>query len=348
MQEHELDLIREEFKTAKDLQLFILKYFSIQHAEVQYLVAQAQWRQTQQESEPVKFDRSIQNFIYKYKKHTQAVIRIMVLNAMYVQLKKNQNHWMHIQLNDAHNEMIEYARTLDQQDDTVCRAIIYAYWFKADSLKHKDQFKAQHFLQKIKTFEQHLQLDDESRQYIFQAEITLILMRIEKYQAQFSAEVFYRILNQFNVNQDASIHIQLKNLVGVYIYQKIDLARPIKNYSEIEYFLDYLDQHTALNTMLLQLDEPEVEQLVLIRIAFLFWLLGKSQQSMAYIMAYFHYLPSAIDLICLVKQRYYFTSPEAQQDFIELIQQGFEKYKNLNKYRQLFKSHKEREENDLE
>ncbi|MFU8924816.1 hypothetical protein [Acinetobacter puyangensis] len=344
MQEHELDLIREEFKTAKDLQLFILKYFSVQHAEVQYLVAQAQWRQTQQENDPIKFNRSIQNFIYKYKKHTQAVIRIMVLNAMYVQLKKNQNHWMHGQLNDAHNEMIEYAQTLDQQDHTVCRAIIYAYWFKANNLKHKDQFKAQHFFQKIKSFKQHPQLDDEGRQYILQADILLMFMLFEKQQIQFPAEHFYRILNQFDRHQDVGLHIQFKNLIGVYIYQKIDLARPIKNYGEIKYFLDYLDEHSALNMMLLQLDEPKVEQLVLIRIAFLCWLSGKSDESEAFILAYFHHLPSAVDLIALVKQRYYFSSQDAQYNFIELIQLTFEKYKNLNKYRQLFKSYKDRDE----
>lgn len=344
MRRQELDLIRNEFKTTKNLQVFILKYFAVPHREVQYLVAQAQWKQIQQETELIKYNRATQNFIQKYKLHLHVEIRILVLNAMYAQIKNHQHQWAHVALNDAYNEIIEYAKNLDQHDATVCRVLIYAYWFKTMSLKHKDQFKAQYFLHKIKAFDQSLQLDEFTKQYILQADILLMFMLIEKQQTQFPAEHFYRILNQFDRHQDVGLHIQFKNLIGVYIYQKIDLARPIKNYGEIKYFLDYLDEHSALNMMLLQLDEPKVEQLVLIRIAFLCWLSGKSDESEAFILAYFHHLPSAIDLIALVKQRYYFSSQDAQYNFIELIQLTFEKYKNLNKYRQLFKSYKDRDE----
>lgn len=337
MNNNELKLIQDEFQQTNDYKTFIVKYYNVEHPDVQYMVAAANWQRIQHEYIDQKtYLNNLEFFKQKYQQHEREDIRILVLQALLSELTLTKPDLTQDEFSTSCNNLIEYAGLLDHQHPRVKDALTYAYWHKAELLKHKDVFKAYYFYKKLLNTLAKQRLESHMQQYLI-ARIASFQFEVKTSKHHKSIDVeFYEILDLCTEYLYLEIKTELIELIMFYVTHEVQPEKLNYDEDQVLFFERYLNKNSTIKNLITNFVYDRLDETFLLQIAYLFWNSEKIESSEVFLVSYFHRMPSAVDTTEKIQTHYYFDSLERQQDFIEFVQTSYNKFRDMQKYRQLF------------
>lgn len=330
----EYAIIESELESSDDYRAFILKYFEINNPKVQYLLIKANWLLIAQEENETNYLAGLRQFIRKHQSNPDDRVKAMVIDVWFKRFKLEISHLNYFEINESLNSLAEYAHSIIGEYKEVYKALVYVYWFKGQHTLDKDWRKAQYFYNKVISLSREIN-DKEHDLYIIKAKISKVVLHIQYGHSERIEQLFYKYLEDYVTHHNPIVHVQLKQLVQLYIDHLVLEHQWFTLHNNAKRVLNYIEMHPELQHILLTVDDVGTDPEVLLLLAQQYWL----QNNIIYedfLYKYFEDIADKAHLIAMIDDYVVFDSNKLYKNFILLIDELYERYINLNKYRKLF------------
>lgn len=330
----EYAIIESELESSDDYRAFILKYFEIKNQKVQYLLIKANWLLLAQEQNQSNYLAGLRQFVRKHQSHADDRVKAMVIDVWFKRFKLEMSHLNYFEINEALNNLAEYAHNIVGEYKEVYKVLVYVYWFKGQHTLDKDWRKAQYFYNKVISLSREIN-DEEHNLYIIKAKISKVVLHIQYGHSERIEQLFYKYLEDYVKHPNSSVHLQLKQLIQLYIDHLVLEHQWFTLHDNAKRVLDYIETHLELQNIILTVDDVGTDPEILLLLAQQYWLQDKVIYE-DFLYKYFEDVADKAHLIEMIDDYLVFDAHKVYKNFILVIDELYERYINLNKYRKLF------------
>lgn len=339
IEQDEYLILKTQLESSKDYRNFIDKNSNSTDVNIKYLLIKAAYLLVLEEKNELFYILGLRHFIKNNSFNVDNRVRALVVDVTFKLLKAELPTLVADQILDEMNKLLEYASSITGHYNMVSEALIYIYWFKAQNILDRDWRKTQYFYNKIILLVKGLNNSDHSNDLI-KAQLAKLILEIQFDPSPSIEQKFYDYIDLYLGNIDLEVKHQVQALCFKYIIFIFNQENTLKQ----KYFkklLKEIDRNANLKQLVLSLVQNGLDLKIILFIGQQYWLKNNKVYE-EFFFKYFEYKQDKDQLQDIVKEYLEFESTEQLGIFVKLLEDLYERYVGLNKYRKLFKIHQAR------
>lgn len=314
-----------------------MQYNKVKNIDVQYLLTQAHWFLLIQEKDIQQQKNGLVGFIRKYQTSTEDRVKVMVVMAMFLKIRVELSDLREHEILEDCNNIIDYSYDIYERTTEVYKALVFAYWFKAQKIRKKDWRKSQHFYNRVSEFCVNIH-DDEHGLYKIKAQLAKITLHLQYGESEQITHLFYHNMNKFVGYSNLIIINLIDEMIDLYIQYLASEDEWFYQAEQSTIFIEYLTEHPDVQKIILNSLVTERAIPRLFWIAYAYWGADQELWCEKYLLRYYSFVPEWGNALNDFKEYLQFNTAKDRKAFLAYAEDLYKRHISLEKYRKLFRS----------